>query len=378
MTPNPLARLHELGQSIWYDYIRRDLMTTGTLAGLIEQDRLAGMTSNPTIFDQAISDSVLYDKEIRTAAPGQTAAQLFDTIAVADIQQAADQFLPVYQQSGKKDGYVSLEVSPELARDTEQTVSEARRLFKVCGRPNVMIKIPGTSEGLPAVEACLSEGINVNITLLFSVRRYREVMEAWLSALESRRATGQAIDGIASVASFFVSRVDSKVDQAIDARLAGPDSDAAREPLSALKSKLGIHNARLAYQAWAEDVRDSARFRALKEAGAMVQRPLWASTSTKDPALPDVYYIDALAGPDSVNTVPPHTYDAYREHGEPADRIGQDIDQARAALATLASHGIDFDAICEQLEVEGVDKFARSFQDLLASITAKMERIQSS
>ena len=365
---NPLARLPDFGQSVWYDFIRRDLVQDGTLDRYIADDKLAGMTSNPAIFKDAIAKSDLYDEDIRAADPSLDAEALFERIAVAEIQAAADRFQPVFEATNGRDGYVSLEVSPLLAHDTEGTTKEARRLWEACDRQNVMIKIPGTVEGLPAIETCLAEGINVNVTLLFGVERYREVMDAWMRGLERRVEAGHPIDAVASVASFFVSRVDSLVDATIE----------GNEALAPYKSKLGIANARMAYQAWEEMVRDAPRFAALKEKGAMVQRPLWASTSTKDPALPNDYYMEALIGPETVNTVPPKTYDDYRENGDPADRIEEDLDGARAAFAALADAGVDFLGLTMRLEVEGVKKFADAYDALLQSITEKREQIRAS
>jgi len=367
---NPLARLPDFGQSVWYDFIRRDLVQDGTLDRYILEDKLAGMTSNPAIFKDAIAKSDLYDEDIRAADSALDAETLFERIAVAEIQAAADRFQPVFEATKGRDGYVSLEVSPILAHDTEGTTKEARRLWEACDRQNVMIKIPGTVEGLPAIETCLAEGINVNVTLLFGVERYRAVMDAWMRGLERRVEAGHPIDTIASVASFFVSRVDSLVDATIEGH---PSQDA----LAPFKNKLGIANARVAYQAWEEMVRDAPRFAALKEHGAMVQRPLWASTSTKDPALPNDYYMEALIGPDTVNTVPPKTYEDYRENGDPANRIEEDLDGARAALDALATAGIDFEALTMRLEVEGVKKFADAYEALLTSITAKREQIKA-
>lgn len=374
---NPLAQLTELGQSIWYDYIRRDLMESGALARMIEEDSLRGMTSNPTIFQVAIAKSDLYDADIQAAKDDETAAAVFERLAVAEIQRAADEFRPVYDQTNGKDGHVSLEVSPTLARNTAGTIAEARRLWKACARDNVMIKIPGTAEGIPAVEACIADGMNINVTLLFGVDRYREVMDAWMKGLETRVAKGLPIDRIASVASFFVSRVDGAVDKLLALKSEGTSGEALEE-ITALRSTIGIANARLAYVAWEEMVRDSDRFAKLKAKGAMVQRPLWASTSTKDPVLPDVLYLEALAAEDSVNTVPPNTYEAFRDHGDARIRIHDDLDQARAGMAALAKLGIDFDAVTKDLEEDGVKKFAVSFEELLQSIDEKRAQIKTS
>lgn len=375
-TPNPLVRLTALGQSLWYDYIRRDLLTSGELARLIRDDHLRGMTSNPTIFAGAIAKSSLYDEDIRRADPKATPAQVFEKIAVAEIRQACDVFQPVFEETRARDGYVSIEVSPTLARDTRGTIDEARRLWKACDRPNVMVKIPGTAEGLPAIEACLAEGININVTLLFGVDRYAEVMEAWLKALETRAAKGQPIDRIASVASFFVSRVDSSVDAAIQKKLPSL-TEPLKGKLAALTAKVAIANARLAYQAYLETIANSPRFAKLKPKGAMPQRALWASTSTKDPKLPDVLYVEALIGKDTVNTVPPATYEAYRDHGDPKPRVEDDLAGARAAFATLKEAGIDFAQVTRDLEADGVKKFGDSFDELLKSIVAKRAQIHA-
>ncbi len=306
---NLLNQLRELGQSIWLDYIRRDLFD-GELARLIEEDGLAGMTSNPTIFDGAISDSDLYDDDIRTAGSDVEPDVVFERLAVADVQRAADHFRPLYDGSEGKDGFVSIEVRPSLAYDTDGTAEEVRRLWAACDRPNVMVKIPGTYEGLPAISECLLEGININVTLLFSVNRYHEVLDAWFSALEERVERHLPVDRLASVASFFVSRVDSMVDKRLDQVIKSETGD-KRELAERLKGHIAIANARLAYQAFEERVQ-APRFAALAAAGAQVQRPLWASTSTKNPEYSDIYYVDSLIGPETVNTLPPKTLDAFR------------------------------------------------------------------
>lgn len=364
---HPIARLADLGQSVWYDYIRRDMLLDGSLDRMIEEDRLAGMTSNPTIFEQAVAGSTLYDEAVR-AAPADDPETLFEAIAVEDVRLACDRFAPVFERTQGIDGFVSIEVPPDLAYDTEATVEAARRLHRKVDRPNVMIKIPATLEGLPAIESCIREGISVNVTLLFSIERYREVMEAWFRALEARKANGESLGDVASVASFFVSRVDTAVDRILDER--GGD-------LLRYRSKLAIANARLAYREWKRIVRDSERFAALREAGARLQRPLWASTSTKDPSLPDVYYVEALIGPDTIDTMPPQTYEAYKDHGRPAVRIEDDLDQAEEAFAALAAAGIDFSEITARLEREGVEKFRRSYDALLAALAEKRRRVGS-
>jgi transaldolase/transaldolase/glucose-6-phosphate isomerase len=356
---NPLLRLGALGQSVWYDYITRDLLTSGKLARLITEDGLRGMTSNPTIFDKAIAGSRLYDDDIRRLSDqGRTAGEIFETLAVADVRAACDLFHPLYQQSGGTDGFVSLEVSPTLANDTAGTIHEAERLWSAVGRPNAMIKIPGTRAGLRAVTQCIAGGINVNVTLLFSVERYAEVIEAYLAGMEQRLERGPSLQSVASVASFFVSRVDGKV----DLLLGTPDHP--------LRGKIAIANAAAAYALF-ERTLESARWERLAHAGARPQRPLWASTSTKDPRLPDIYYVEALAAPRTVNTMPPETLDAYRDHGKPAIRIHESVEAAPAQLKALADAGIDLSAVTAELELDGVAKFAASHAAVLAGIEAK-------
>lgn len=358
---NPLVTLGRLGQSPWYDFITRELLASGTLARLIADDGLLGMTSNPTIFEKAITTSTDYDEQIRNlSADGLDTKAIFEALAVRDVQAACDAFLPVYRRTHGRDGLVSLEVAPALAHDEEATVAEANRLWAAVGRPNAMIKIPGTLAGLPAITACIAAGINVNVTLLFSVERYRAVMDAYQHGLEARQAQGLTLSAIASVASFFVSRLDSRID---------PMLDATGDP-SQLRGTIAIANAAAAYQAFRESVA-SPRWAALAARGAAVQRPLWASTSTKDPKYPDTYYVEALIAPDTVNTLPPDTFAAYRDHGHPAVRIDEAIARHRGHLAALAASGVDLTAVTDFLETDGVAKFAASFDSLLAGIDAK-------
>ena len=361
-TPNPLRTLGSLGQSPWYDFITRDLVISGALARLIVEDGLRGMTTNPTIFEKAVQGSDLYDEEIRQlAAEGRSPGEIFEALAVADVRAACDLFLPVYRQSGGSDGLVSIEVSPALAYDSAGTVAEAERLWRRIGRPNVMIKIPGTRAGLPAVTRCLARGINVNVTLLFAVSRYRAVIDAFFQGLEQRRAQQQPLGGIASVASFFVSLVDGKVDRVLETLgAAGQD----------LRAKAAIANAIMAYAAF-EELFGSTRWQALAALGGSRQRPLWASTSTKDPGLPDVYYVEALIGEHTVNTLPPATFDAYRARGRPELRLRQSLTEARRVLARLEKLGVDLEEITQTLEEEGVKSFAASFQSLLGVIERK-------
>jgi transaldolase len=365
---NPLVGLGELGQSPWYDYITRDLITSGELARLIREDGLRGMTSNPTIFEKAITGSALYDDDIRrlmgeSRAPGE----IFEAIAVDDIQRACDLFLPVYEASGGVDGVVSIEVSPELARDTDGTIEEAERLWDAVARPNVMVKIPGTAEGLPAIRHCLAQGININITLLFAVERYREVIEMYFEALEERVANGMPVNRITSVASFFVSRVDTKID---------PMLDKAGDPQK-LRGTVAIANAAVAYADFLVAFSGERWYR-LSAHGARPQRPLWASTSTKDPQYPDVYYAEALIAPNTVNTLPPDTFQAYRDHGRPEVRIHEAITAAHDRLARLPSAGVELAEVTRELEEEGVAKFAASFRSLLGGLESKAEALAGS
>jgi transaldolase len=358
---NPLVRLGELGQSPWYDYITRDLMTGGELARLIADDGLRGMTSNPTIFEKAIAASRLYDAEIRGLADmGRSAQEIFEHLAVADVQAACDAFAGVHHATGGSDGLVSLEVSPALARDTDATIHEAERLWRLLARANAMIKIPGTREGLPAITHCIAAGVSVNVTLLFSVERYAEVIEAFLEGLERRVEAGLPLRPITSVASFFVSRVDAKVDPLLD-RMGDPE---------ALRGRIAIANACAAYRLFEWSL-GTPRWDRLAKAGARPQRPLWASTSTKDPRYSDVHYVEALVAPRTVNTLPPETFAAYREHGRPVVRIQDGVAAAPGQLRALAELGIDLGAITQALETDGVAKFAASYAALLAGIEAK-------
>jgi transaldolase len=379
MSQNPLLRLVELGQSVWYDYIRRDLYQGPELRRLIEEDGLRGMTSNPTIFQQAIAKTELYDDDIRRLGEqGLPTAEIFEALAVEDVSRAADAFRLVYETVRADDGYVSIEVEPHLALDTAGSVDAARRLWKRCDRPNVMVKIPGTGPGVPAIRQCLAEGININITLLFSVERYREVMEAYLSAFEARVAAGQPVDRLRSVASFFVSRVDTNVDKKLDAIAAdAARPDRQRQLARELRGKTAIANARLAYRAF-EEVFSGERYAKLREQGASRQRPLWASTSTKDPAYPDLYYVEALIAPDSIDTMPRETFEAYKDHGVPRVRIHDDLDRAQDVLDGLAELGIDESQVSDELEQEGVRKFSDSYDSLLETLAEKEKAVRVS
>ncbi len=371
MSANPLRKLRQLGQSVWYDYIRRDLYTSGRLEKLIREDGLSGMTSNPTIFQKAIAETELYDEDIRRAASeGKEPFAIFDTLAIADVQRAADVFRPVYDETKGNDGFVSIEVRPHLAGDTVRSIAEARRLWKACDRPNIMVKIPGTKAGLPAIRECLREGININITLLFSIERYREVMEAYLTAMKERIEARKPVERIRSVASFFVSRVDTNADKKLDKLAKEADSEEKRRLARDLRGKLAIANAKLAYQAFRKTFGDP-RFTSLGEKGVALQRPLWASTSTKDPVYPDLYYVEALIAPDTVDTMPPETFETYRDHGDPKVRIEEDLPGARAVFGNFERLGMDERQISRELEEEGVKKFSDSYDSLLKALEEK-------
>ncbi len=370
MTDNPLVRLNRMGQSVWYDNIRRGLLESGELEVMVRAGEIRGVTSNPTIFENAVARSGEYDSAIRgLAGKTYTAEQVYEVLALEDIRAAADIFRPVWESSGGVDGYISLEVSPTLANNPSSTFREAVRLFQAVGRPNLMVKIPGTSACLDAIRQATGEGIPVNVTLLFSIERYRKVMEAYLAGLEERLARGLRVDRVASIASFFVSRVDTLVDRLLDQMVS--ELSIPEETHHALRGKAAIANTRLAYQAFSEFFRGS-RWLKVASFGARIQRPLWASTSTKDPAYPDTYYVEALAAGDSVNTMPPATIAAYRDHGNPALRIGDDLEEARALPGKLAQAGIALEQVTYQLELDGVQAFQKSYESLLASIKERL------
>jgi transaldolase len=365
MKTNPLADLSQLGQSIWLDYIDRKILKDGTLKKLIENDRLAGMTSNPAIFEKAIAHGDAYADSIkRLQSEGASLEDLYDELVLTDIGLAADAFLPVYESSKGRDGYVSIEVSPLLARDTEATVAEARELWGRLSRPNIMIKVPGTKEGLPAIRQLLSEGINVNVTLLFSVGRYVEVLSTYIEALEARQQAGQPLESVASVASFFLSRIDVKVDALLDDIInkGGKQANIARQ----CRGQAAIASAVFAYHRYIEITKEK-HWQDLAAADAQTQRLLWASTGTKDPSYSDVKYIEALIAPDTVNTVPFETLDAYRDHGDPAVRMSGNIENASAVMRNLFELGIDMREIDDALEEEGIEKFIKPYKSLLAS-----------
>jgi transaldolase/glucose-6-phosphate isomerase len=362
---NPLKGLLAYGQSPWMDYIRRDLLTTGELQKYIDNDGLRGMTSNPAIFEKAILGGNLY-ADILTSPDAKKldAKGLFEKIAIRDVQEACDIFKPVYSETRRRDGYVSLEVSPYLANDTKATIDEARRLWKAVARENVMIKVPATPEGLPAIRQLLEEGLNINITLLFAQSAYERVAEAFLAALEARAARGQDIAHIASVASFFVSRIDTLVDSKIDEQLKSARDAAAKALLESLRGKIAIANARLTYKKY-QELFGGARWKALAAKGAQTQRLLWASTSTKNPKYRDVLYVEELIGADTVNTIPPATFDAFRDHGKLRPSLTENVEGAAKTMADLGKAGISMKEVTDKLVVDGVKLFADAFTQLL-------------
>jgi transaldolase/transaldolase/glucose-6-phosphate isomerase len=358
---NPLRQLRDHGQSIWLDDIRRSLMTSGELRSLIEEDGLRGMTSNPTIFEKSISGTSDYDESLRKIMEEDRrlgVKEVYEKLAIEDIQMATNALGSVYDATSGEDGYVSLEVSPELANDTDATIAEAERLWQAVDHPNLMIKVPATPAGLPAFETLIANGVNVNVTLMFSLRHYEDVAQAYIRGLSRAKHP----ETMASVASFFVSRVDTMVDKALE-------SNGSDEAL-ALRGKIAVANARVTYKRF-EEIFYGEPFEELKARGARVQRPLWASTSTKNPDYRDVLYVDELIGPDTVNTLPPATLDAFRDHGVVRPTLTEDVDQARAQVDRLKELGVDFDAITEKLQVDGVAAFAKSFDDLLGSLKTK-------
>lgn len=366
-----LERLTELGQSVWLDYIRRSYTRSGELRALVAKG-VRGVTSNPTIFENAIAGSADYDDELKELAERNCGIEeTYESLAITDIQEASEVLRPIYDESNGDDGYVSMEVDPTLARDTVGTVAAAKRLFTAIGRPNIMIKIPATPEGIPAIRQVIASGINVNVTLIFSLSNYDQVVEAYLSGLEALAETGGNLDTVASVASFFISRVDSAVDEAVEAVVNDGDVSAAE-----IAGHIAVDNARVAYVRF-QELFAGRRWEKLQALGARVQRPLWASTGTKKPSYPDTMYVDGLIGPDTVNTVPPATLDAFMDHGSPARTIDHDIAGARDRMRQLAKTGIDLDQITGKLQEVGVQKFAESFTSLKQSISGKRQKMLS-
>ncbi len=364
---NPLCQLHQLGQSVWLDYIDRDLLTSGELRQLIEEDAIRGVTSNPTIFDKAISGSDAYDaqiKELTASDPGVSVQDLYEKLAISDIQQATDTLRPVYDESEGGDGYVSLEASPRLANDTDGTLAEVRRLWKLVDRPNLMVKVPATKEGIPAIETLLGDGYNINITLMFSMDHYEAVANAYLKGISRAPAALRP----ASVASFFVSRVDAKADKALE-EIGTPEA-------LALRGTTAVANSKLVYRRFRE-IFDGDGFADLRAKGARVQRVLWGSTSTKNPDYSDVLYVEPLIGADTVNTMPPATIDAFRDHGKAIAAVEDDIEEEEARLSQLKALGVDLDRITEELQEEGVKAFADSFEHLLSTVESKRKALAS-
>ena len=368
-TENPLKELLNYGQSMWLDYIRRDLFTTGKLTQLITEDGLRGMTSNPSIFEKAIGESSLYDDMLASLAKRKdldTTAK-FEQIAIRDIQDAADVLRPVYEETNFRDGYVSLEVSPYLARKTQETIDEARRLWKAVDRENVMIKVPGTAEGLPAIRQLIGEGININITLLFAQEVYEKVAEAYIGGLEDLASRGGNLKKMASVASFFISRIDTLIDSQLGDKLKTTNDANQQALLKGLLGKVAIANGKLTYQRY-QKIFSGSRWQALAAKGAQTQRVLWASTSTKNPAYRDVIYVEELVGPDTVNTMPPATIDAFRDHGVVRNSLTEDVPGAAKVMDDLGRAGISIKAVTDKLTDDGVKLFADAFDKLLAAV----------
>ncbi|MGH7618987.1 MAG: transaldolase [Gemmatimonadaceae bacterium] len=377
MTDNPLWRLNAAGQSIWLDYIDRTMLRNGDLQRRIRDEALTGMTSNPTIFEKALAEGAAYDDQIRSATGDRTALELFELIATTDVRHACDAFQPVHTRTAGKDGFVSIEVSPGAANDAVATISEATRLWATVDRPNVLVKVPGTAEGAKAVRQLIANGININITLLFSLAAYKAVIDAYIGGLEDRVAAGKDISQLHSVASFFVSRVDSEVDKRIDALLKGDDKQiarSARDDLASLKGKAAIANAKLAYSLFQTET-SSERWKVLATKGANVQRPLWASTSTKNPAYRDVMYVEDLIGPDTVNTMPPQTITAFCDHGVVARTVDARVDEAQHTIDALERNGISLHDVTDKLLVDGIASFGKSFETLLAGLHAKTKAL---
>ena len=374
-TKNPLKELLNYGQSMWLDYIRRDLFTTGKLKQMIDDDGLRGMTSNPSIFEKAIADSSLYDDFLKTLASRKdldTTAR-YEQIAIRDIQDAADALRTVYDESKFRDGYVSLEVSPYLARKTPETIDEARRLWKAVQRENVMIKVPGTAEGLPAIRQLIGEGININITLLFAQDVYEKVAEAYIAGLEDLAARGGNLNKMASVASFFISRIDTLVDSLLNDKLKATADASQQALLKSLLGKVAIANGKLTYQSY-QRIFSGPRWQALAAKGAQTQRVLWASTSTKNPNYRDVIYIEELIGPDTVNTMPPATIEAFRDHGLLRNALTEDVAGAATVMQNLARAGISMKQVTDKLTDDGVKLFADAFDKLLAAVAKSTEK----
>ncbi|HEY0756672.1 MAG TPA: transaldolase [Ktedonobacteraceae bacterium] len=374
---NPLTQIKTQGQSVWYDNIDRSQLTSGAFKRLLDEDGIVGVTANPTIFEKSISSGHAYDQQIsQLISEGKSTSEIYEALVIQDIRTVADLLHPIYDRTNGTDGYVSLEVSPELAHDTDGTLSEARRFWKMVDRPNLMIKIPATPAGIPAVEQALTDGINVNITLIFALDSYTAVAEAYLNALESRNSEGKDISRLASVASFFVSRVDTLVDKLLEDKIKASSDATEQAHLKSLEGKAAIANARVVYQEFKRNFQ-SPRFETLKHSGAHVQRPLWASTSTKNPAYRDVLYAEELLGPDTVDTMPLETIVNFRDHGVVKATIEKDPRGAQAELDALEKVGIHYAQVTQQLQDEGVQKFADSFHQLFQGIEKKKNAIKA-
>jgi transaldolase len=369
MKKSRVSRIQKFGQSMWLDHIDRGMIKSGELKRFIEEDGLRGVTSNPSIFDEAIEGSQDYDETIQALVrEGKSVEEIYEALTVKDVQMAADDFRQLYDTSGGENGFVSLEVNPHLAYKTKETIAEARELWKSLNRPNVFIKVPATKEGLPAIQQLISEGINVNVTLLFGLTRYREVAAAYIAGLEERAAAGKPLARVRSVASFFLSRIDVLVDPKLEETMAGGGPKA--ESAARLHGQVAIASAKQAYQIFKEIFREE-RFQRLADKGARPQRVLWASTSTKNPDYPDVKYVEALIGPETINTVPLKTLKAYRDHGNPEQRLEQDLEGARGVLQVLPEVHIDIVQVTQQLEEEGVEKFSKAYDRLIETLARK-------
>jgi len=373
---NPIKALLAAGQSVWQDDISRQMIDSGDLQRQIEEVGIRGLTSNPTIFEKAIAGGTAYDEDVkRLLVEGRSAQEIFEHVATDDIRRACDLFLPIYEESGGCDGFVSIEVSPGAARDAEQTRREARQLWTMVDRPNVMIKIPGTAEGAAVIEEMLGLGLNINVTLLFAIESYERVANAYVSALAKRYAANDPIDRLASVASFFVSRVDTLVDKLLDQKIAAATDDRSKARLEGLKGKAAVANAKLAYEKF-QEIFEGPRFAPLKAAGANPQRPLWASTGVKNPAYRDTLYAEELIVPHTVNTMPRPLISAFLDHGVVRRTGDQHLDEARRLMADLAEVGIDMKTVTEQLEEEGIASFTKSYDELIAGVESKKSQME--
>jgi transaldolase len=376
MSKNPFIGLKEIGQSVWLDNLSRKLIHSGELKRLIDEDGISGITSNPTIFQKAISGSADYDSSVRRMIDKgvKDEKELFLGLAIEDVSDAADLLWPTYQSTNGQDGFVSIEVSPDLAYDTPATISEARRLFSTIGKKNILVKVPGTKQGLPAIEQLTGEGVNVNVTLLFSTERYEEVAEAYLKGLERRTSQGQPIHEIASVASFFVSRVDTLTDKLLETRISSASSKAEKDKMTNLFGKAAVANAKIAYEKYSS-IFSGQRFLTLKEKGGHIQKILWGSTGTKNPKYSDIKYVEELIAPDSINTLPETTIKFFKDHGQAKSTIRNDLKQAERLFPELKSVGVDIREVTEQLEKEGVQLFSDSFFALLKEIAKKRDSL---